>query len=60
MKTKTQKLMSWFKGLFKKSYLDLSILHQLKEKGITPLFLYSPKAELKEDCFIESILEGQE
>ena len=31
---------NWFERLFKNRYLDINLLNQLKEKGITPLFSY--------------------
>lgn len=37
----TKNFIKWLVGLFKPQYIDLKKIHQLKEKGITPLFIFA-------------------
>ncbi len=40
MENTKQKLKNWFERLFKKRYIDLALLHQAKERGTTPFFIF--------------------
>jgi len=41
MKTQIKQIKKWLASLFRGRVIDANKIHQLKEKGITPLFIFA-------------------